>query len=888
MVHLLLEDYASKRNKILKDPKFLELYNNYTHGIFGGAATLSKETFIDNIAKSFDPTYNVTTNAQTGALNGDSRYLDFIMTNLYSGNVTPDQAPAAREALDVYRVQTARNNAEVSKDLQSFKVFYPDENVKDRQGEPLPGLIAAMDAYITRRYDFEQATHPNLQKTLAAFQENNADEVYANSMYKFFRVDSADAAKILMGSRDPKKDPDFFTSGRSERCSGYWCLPHMPNYFPCWVAVDVYGFMDYAIVPKPSHNYSAAEIKNRFNHSNTAYTMSPASYEAILDFFLNHSNDEPIIANAFKLSFDRIRGGTPAFYNYGVKWPTGHYPYDDYVRFLVRMPDLESVSKLTDVQVPSSITFATKLCGIKTNKMINEADYQAQVGIGLMTLRNYYPGKKIASFAPLFKSLVSMHESSLVGTDFSYEKYAAQYIPSLIDSFKQSFPQDTDLLDNDAQGFNKLIKFISESLPVVYAYRPELGKKIASQIAKLVEEERLYFDATINVDVLQGVAIGVKALMGTINNSDRRFDEYKSAAEAINDSFSYYMSMGGAFNWKDPKGIIVISPHILDTFATYIENSTPENKQKLFDLYAQSITNRLTADARGEVNVSAITGLFDIAAKLNLPRETGIKKIVTSLDDSITRKPSSVVTRSISAIMNNDEISAYVNRNKKFINKVAPHFAQLMAIIDPSSDFGKMYPKIAKIKLSQKYVIADKRRSFFNELKAQSNNELSANRPELAFGNNDLLRNSFGKSLMVPASMENIQKMISLRGNGYDSADFQQMLPNIAMLINAGFRPQLLFINFGDRDIANAQAEMRSKGFKLGGRTMIKGELNGTPVAINGSGLMYYLDGNTLRSTSSFAELQQHQQQALFDHYKPKPKHGFFGLYERVATSSNK
>lgn len=886
MVHLLLEDYASKRNKILKDPKFLQLYGKYTQGIFGGSHRLPKETFIDNIAKAFDPTYNVTINPQTNTINGDSRYLDFIFANLYSGNITPDQSNVVHETLNAYRLQTARNNPQISKDLQSYKVFYPDENVKDRQGEPLPGIIKAMEEY-TRVYDFNATTHSNLHKTLAAFQENNIDEVYANSMYKFFRIDTADAAKIMLGNRDPEMDPDFFTSGRSERCSGYWCLPRMPGYFPCWVAVDVYGFMDYAIVPKPDHNYSSSEIKNRFNHTDSACKMSPASYAAVLDFFENYGTQDPRIVERFKTLFPRI-GLSNTLINYGATSPA-LYSHDDYVKFSVRLPTLDVVNRLTQDSTTSNLMFATKMCGIASDKMVDEVVYQEKMGLGLKSLHDYYPGKKVDAFAPLFKSIEHMHNTSLMDTNFSFGKYAAQFIPSLINTFKQSFPQDTDLLDDKARGLVTLYKFIVETLPVIHSYKPELAKKVSSQITKLIQEDRLYFDASIDIESLARAARSIKLLKGTINKTNRQFDEYETMVNAIDESFAYYMSMGGAFNWKDPQGLVATNPQLLNDFAEYIENSTTENKQQLFDLYAQSITNSLATHSaqRAEINAETITGLFDIAAKLNLPRETSIKKIVEAFDKSILQGPSAYISNAIRLVMKNDEISTYINRNKKFINKVAPHFAQLLAIIDPTSDFGAMYPKIARLKLSQKYVGADKRREFFRELKSLSNNEFIANRPELAFSNNARI-NSAGSTLMVPASIDNIQKTISLCGNGYSSVEFHQMLPNFAMLINAGFKPQHLFISFTNSNIAALEAVMRQRGFNLPGRMIIKGDFDGKPVGINSAGFIYYLDGDAIKATSSFDSFLQHQQQALFDQYKPKPKHGFFGLLERASFKNNK
>lgn len=881
MVHLLLEDYASKRNKILKDPKFLELYGKYTSGIFGGARHLTKETFIDNIAKSFDPLYNVTVNPQTGALNGDSKYLDFIMTNLYSGNITPDQAPAVHETLKAYHKKAASNAPGISKDLQSYKIFYPDDNIVDRQGEPLPGLVKAMEEF-TRKYDFEEAIHPNLLKTIAAFEENDADEVYSNSMYRFFRINTIEAAKNLLGNRDPAKDPDFFTSGRSERCSGYWCLPHMSSYFPCWVAVDVYGFMDYAIVSKPGAGYVNAEIKNRFNHQDSVCKMSPASYDAILDFFLSQGESDPRIVAPFK-KYKQTIGLRNAF----LKFSKLEYDllYEDYIKFMVRLPNLDVVRKLTDETFASDVMYAASLAGLPNDKMATPIVYDQRVGLGLADLRNYYAGKKIRSFAPIFKSLEQMHGISLTETDFSFNKYAAIFIPSLINKFKQAFPQDTDLLANEAQGFTKLYDFMSTTLPVIDQYKPELAKKIATQIAKLLEEDRLYFDATVSITTLLNALKHLNSLKQLAASKANSFEQFEQAVNTLESSFSYYMNMGGAFNWDDPQGTVAKNPALLDKLADYIENSTIENKQKLFDLYAQSITNSLANNDQGNpLEAYTITGLFNIAAKLNLPRETGIKKVVDSLDKSIIKKPTAAVTSSVRQIMNNDEIASYINRNKKYINKVAPHLAQLLAIIDPSSEFGVIYPKIAKIKLNQKYVIADKRRSFFNELKSLSNGILTSNRPELAFGNNDSLRNSMKDTFMVPATAENIQKMISLRGNGYSSVDFQQMLPNLAMLINAGFKPVHLFINFGNLTTVGVMSAMNRKGFALAGNTLIKGELNGKPVGINASGVIYYLDGNTLRGTESFGEFQQHQQQALFDHYKPKPKHGFFGLYERVNS----
>jgi hypothetical protein len=347
--------------------------------------------------------------------------------------------------------------------------------------------------------------------------------------------------------------------------------------------------------------------------------------------------------------------------------------------------------------------------------------------------------------------------------------------------------------------------------------------------------------------------------------------------------------MGGALNWNDPSGIIAHEPQTLNKITAYIQNSTPETKQKLFDLFTQSVANKLTSETGRHDPATTIATLFDMAVKLNLPREAGIRKIVVMLDRIITLKPTSAVVRSVHFIMLNDEISSYVNRNRQFINKVAPHFTQLLAVTKPSSEFGKLYPKIAKIKLHQKYVAADKRRAFLDELNEQSDHELFANRPELAFGNIDTVKNSFGHSFMVPASLENIQKMISLRGGGYLTTDFQQMLSNFAMLINAGFKPQRLFINFNARNnIANLAQETRIRGFNLSGKTLIKGELNGMPVGITGTGMMYCLVDNDLKMTDSFAQMQQYQQQALFDNYKQKPKHGIYSLYERVAATLNK
>lgn len=881
MVHLLLEDYASKRNKILKDPKFLELYGKYTQGIFGGAHRLPKETFIDNIAKAFDPTYNVTVNPQTNALNGDSRYLDFIFTNLYSGNITPDQANVAHEALNAYRLQTSRNNPQISKDLQSYKVFFPDEAIKDRQGETLPGLIKAMEEY-TRVYDFNATVHTNLQKTLAAFQDNNIDEVYANSMYKFFRIDAVDAAKIMMGNRDPDMDPEFFTSGRSERCSGYWCLPRMPSYFPCWVAVDVYGFMDYAFAPKPGANYSGPEIKNRFNHNDSVCKMSPASYEAVLDFFQNYGAQDPRVINSFKTSFLRIGSGN-ALRNYGSPKPGG-YHYDDYIKFLVRLPNLDVIYRLTNERFSSNISFATRICGISPTGITETTGYQDKVGLGLKDLHDYYPGKKVISFAPLFKSIENMHGTSLTDTDFSYNKYVARFIPSLIDDFKQSFVQDTDLLADGARGYEVLNDFIVKKLPTIHHYREEFAKKIATQITKLLEQERLYFDATTDVKKLDAVAKSIKTLSQSAQYRPY-FDEYTQLVETLKDSFAYYMSMGGAFNWTDEEGTIAASPNVLDSFAEYIENSTIENKQKLFDAYAQSMYNKLTGYNAQEITAAAFTKLFDIAAKMNLPRETSIKKIISTLEKGIARKSSSAITNIARQVLNDEEIKTYINQNKKYINKIAPHFAQLLAIIDPKSDFGKMYPKIAKFRLSQRYTNREQRIKFYNDLKALSTDGYINNRPEFTLGNNNApVIRTLGESYMVPATVENIQKVISLRGNGYSAKDFQQMLPNLAMLINAGFKPRHLFFNFQD-SLNNVQAKIRSKRFDLPGMTILVGDFNGKTIATNEEGIIYFLDNaGALVLTRSFGEFQEMQQQALFDHHKPKPKQGFYGLFERVNS----
>jgi hypothetical protein len=130
MDHLLLEDYKTKRTKILNTPQFQDFWIEYTSQIFGGEA-FTKEEFINTIAKKFDPTaksISIINEPQANGttkeiISGDSKYLDFIFDNLFSSNISLGDAKEVYDTLEAYRVQTARNNPTISKEFHSYKVF---------------------------------------------------------------------------------------------------------------------------------------------------------------------------------------------------------------------------------------------------------------------------------------------------------------------------------------------------------------------------------------------------------------------------------------------------------------------------------------------------------------------------------------------------------------------------------------------------------------------------------------------------------------------------------------------------------------------------------------------------------------------------------------------
>jgi len=896
MDHLLLEDYKTKRIKILNTSQFRDFWDENTSQIFGGEA-FTREEFINTIAKKFDPTaksISIINEPQADGttkeiISGDSKYLDFIFDNLFSGNISLGDAKEVYDTLEAYRAQTARNNPTISKEFHSYKVFNEDPNVKDRQGNVLPGLFKVMKAF-TMPYDFYNNKIPNLVETETFMRDNDFKMVYETTEHKFYLIENLARSKIALGGL---KDPDFKTSQKPNRCSGYWCLPNIgDSYFPAWLAMDVYGFFDYAIVPK-SGEWALGEIKNRTNSPTSCLSMEEKDYDSIYDFIANYNGEfSNILRDRFK-SFRSLQISifVPTADNKKIPSISG-----DYHQFLLRSKNLNIFNNLAQTDFTSAFQVIMRASGVNSlGRMLDRGDYERVISTAsdaVISAFKKFP-RNLSNF-PLIKALAVPREDLLTG-ELSYASYAASYIPQLLASFKQSFTQDTDLLANDGFGFKELIKFIYNSLPIIKDVNTTVGDKIDKQIASLIEQDRLYFESKIELATLSYIAtLATMKLESTKATSS-------AAYKALMESFTTYLNLGGLLNWTDEANEAIFDTPAHENLIELASGASDDTKKKFFNtLFSGNVNNmrRLPQSYR----VTTIVDLYKSAKKLNISFEDSVGNAFKMLNNifGVSNKASvTTAVESINYLINYNDITDDITKHYKYIIKKTPFVAQILASFLPKSVFNKQYPNIAKFSAIRRAVVAAKRLQAAKSLIRQSPNG-SIKRDE---DDARLLPDPYSEAILsdlytlkVPATSENLQSCYDMLNRSYNVSKFYNFTGSITLLMsNENFIPQHLYIYLrGAYRDTTSDARLETI-MRLAGTTrkefdeikmVVIGTIGDNKIAVDENGIIIFTKpGNELYSSAdSYGEYEQQLRGQMFEKYthKKPAKNTFAFLIEKI------
>lgn len=888
MAQLLLEDYVSKRNKIINNPQFAQFWSRYTAGAFGGV-TFDKNQFVNNIAAKFDPTAKsisiIQEPQQDGTMKevirGDAKYLDFIFTNLFNGNISLGDAQEVYDTLEAYRVQTARNNPQVSKELQSYKVFFEDPNVKDRNGNVLPGLIKALKPYTTP-YDFENNRFPNLATTEAFMQENNIDQVFATAEHKFYLLKDQEQSKIVLGK---KSAPDFETSGRSLRCSGYWCLPSLgattaANYFPCWVAMDKYGFLDYAIVPKQSG--TGGEIKNRFNHGDTCITMNDEDYESILEFMITYDGDHAdMLIKAFK---NFLTTTSKSLNVYGLS--------GDFGQFILRSKNYRIVNKLTNSTAFSTdIDVVLRASAAPTTQMLSKQVYEDFINDAHKGVVDYVkklaPPTRFPMLAPLYVDSIQEVQNG----PYSYENYAASFIPAMLSAFKQAFPHDTDLLEDNAKGCKVLINFITSSLPTIKQINPALGNRIDAQIANLLEQDRLYFEAKTELSMLTFVADQINEAKLLNKTQVLETNAYK----ALRESFELYLSLGGLLNWTDSQGTALNQLSGLRRLISMAQGASDNTKKKFFITLMQGGSGATAQRRATTLKQNTLRDLIAYATELNIPINDGIGRVFRMLDNILNSANDDRMAAAVEAVAylkGFDDIVDALTKNARYIKTHAPLAAQILGAALPKTVFSKFFPNASKFAITRRAVASAKRGQAFNELSRASQDGyiMRANDEDARLAPSPFVVQSVSQTFKVAATKENLQNIVDICDRSYSHEKYYNFIGSFALLLNnENFKPQHIFVGFGNRPVYNLRQMILSREVvNITPSFAIVGTVGDRKISINSQGSIWFTPPgrNTVKSVASYSEYEDEMRGAMFEKFtmKKAPKNSFAFLVEKLRV----
>lgn len=662
-----------KKDAVLASPEFAIYYEANNSGAFGG---LTKVQFYDTLSNLFDPSE-------------DNRYMAYVLRNLMptkkaSGEIRPpniskEESAFVKNLLAIHMQQVEAGNTKIKRDVQRF---YP--NIKF-------DLVNAVARYMPD-YNTTDKTSETFDQTTQFFDERIGKPTYKNKTHAFYYLQNAKEAKKVIRNL---QDPDF--AEVSKHCTGYWCLTRMEDYFPAWISVDVYGFVDYAIVPKPQSAYAIGEIKNRFNNQPQGYsTMTLAEQESILDFMLN-SEYSSQLTKPFKTLENSYNG----------------IVHQDYGQFLMQCKDLQTINRLTEKNFATVDEFIKWVFGVTATTATSIQQFNNRVLPSFDFFQKMFNGRE-GNF-PLFQQFKGKARGDTSGTALDHSELVKTVFVDWVNnlqSFVNKFVKDKNASLLDAANLKVFKNYFAsaDTQTIMQLFRAKYNK-VCDALAHKVEDETLRFE-------------GAASYQNIVDFNTMLMNNKRIVGDALHDalakSFATYLRTGGLQTMTTDKVNAAEYSDLHNIAKIAGSNASDKAKINTIKIYMSMLQDATTASdrnyARASSLITGITSSMKSTAQLFKMNEQDIARAVAKAINSYIQQEQQqnkkvnddIIMRMYKSFERNYEtkIKAY--------NAEAPLFIQAVATIDAKSKAHALYPQlfavqttslapVARIKLAQKF-----------------------------------------------------------------------------------------------------------------------------------------------------------------------------------------
>lgn len=566
-----LETY--NKQEVISSPDFTQYYGNESGGAFGGQ---TQSEFFEALARLFDPT-------------PDQRYMQYVVYNLTPhkyfakdkdgnrvektrpANITKEDAPFVKSLLTAHMEQVEQGNTKIKRDALRF---YRD--IK-------PMLVDALKPYVPE-YNTSTNVSPALEQTMQIFNQKIGEPVYKTDSHLYYYLKDVDEARKVIQTKRSDKYADV-----RRHCTGYWCLPEMSSYFPSWISLDVYGFVDYAVVPKPNTDFYYGEIKNRFNNATkggAVFMANATDYESLLDFMLNSP-----VSNTVTAPFKRLN----------IPLTFSHSMPGDYSMFLMRSPDIETLNTLAGKNYSDANEFLKDVFNVTLETTKDLHNYNAYV---LSKYINFQRTFNVApQYYPLFEQFKGKAEGVTKDTILDFTHLAA----NLFDDWKNklqalvnAFIKNPSASLLDANNLKTLASSFSYSnANTVKTMFPEKFNKVCSALIKKVQDGTLRFEGASSYGSMRVLLTDLLRETTSYVNKDLR--------DALQASFADYLKTGGLqmMKWKPDEGT---DEKVLEKLASFVKSNVSDKaKVNIIGIYMQILDDVLDND-RYQRSANAIAG----------------------------------------------------------------------------------------------------------------------------------------------------------------------------------------------------------------------------------------------------------------------------------------
>ena len=488
--------------------------------------------------------------------------------------ITKEDGPFVKSLLATHMEQVNLGNTKIKRDVMRF------------YRELRPQLVDAVKPYIPN-YNTTTEISTSLETTKQFFSEKIGNPVYTNDTHVYYYLDNVEDAKKVIPVRTSLE-----FAGVQRHCTGYWCLPTMRNYFPSWISLDVYGFVDYAVVPKPSYNFNGGEIKNRFNNAGGGYAgpifkADPKDYNSLLDFMLNGPVSEMVTA-----PFKRL--------DLSTTFNSEEYT-NDYAIFLARSPDIETVNALAGANYANANEYLREVFDVSAATTMDLMSYKTHVLSKYIVFQRIF--NKMPDYYPLFEQFRGKADGVATDTILDFNHLAT----SLFDDWKNKLQAlvnafiknpSASLLDaNYLKDFAS--SFSYNNVNTIKSLFPDKFNKVCNALAKKVQDGTLRFEGASSYKNINELLFHLLGEGTSYVNKDLR--------DALSASFADYLKTGGLqmMRWKLGEGGDV---GVLEKLAALVKSNVSDKaKVNIIGIYMQMLDDILDND-RHQRSSRAVAG----------------------------------------------------------------------------------------------------------------------------------------------------------------------------------------------------------------------------------------------------------------------------------------